>query len=160
MRRVESPARSERVIGASANTFAEGIATRVTFDLTFDILKQHLDDFILLTEDELAGGVRLALARTHNLAEGAGSHRWQRDEAEGPTRGAARSVRDERGNLDQARLKWILGDHARPARTSGSRRTITKPSTTPCRLVRKERVSVYFELSASCTSACCRSSAG
>ena len=35
--------------------------------------KQHLDDFVLLTEEELAEGVRLALRATHNLAEGAGS---------------------------------------------------------------------------------------
>ncbi|MDP2053332.1 MAG: pyridoxal-phosphate dependent enzyme, partial [Acidobacteriota bacterium] len=62
-----------RVVGTSANTFAEGLATRVTFDLTFGILKQHLDDFVSLTEEELAQGVRLALRTTHNLAEGAGS---------------------------------------------------------------------------------------
>ena len=63
----------ERVIGTSANTFADGVATRVTFDLTFPLMKQYLDDFVLLTEDELAEGVRLALRATHNLAEGAGA---------------------------------------------------------------------------------------
>ena len=55
------------------NTFAEGMATRVTFDLTFGILKQELDDVVTLTEEELAEGVRLALRATHNLAEGAGA---------------------------------------------------------------------------------------
>ena len=100
----------ERVVGESANTFAEGIATRVTFDLTFGILKQHLDDFILLSEDELAEGVRLALRTTHNLAEGAGS----------ASLAAAMKLKDQLkgqrvvcvmsgGNLDQAKLKWILG---------------------------------------------------
>lgn len=64
---------SERLIGTSAATFAEGIATRVTFDLTFGLLKQYLDDFVLLTEEELAEGVRMALRTTHNLAEGAGA---------------------------------------------------------------------------------------
>lgn len=60
-------------------TFAEGIATRVTFDLPFGILSSHrdgrrgLDDIVLLDEDELAAGVRLALGATHNLAEGAGA---------------------------------------------------------------------------------------
>ena len=62
-----------RVVGESANTFAEGIATRVTFDLPFGIYKDNLDDFVQLTEEELAAGVRLALKTTHNLAEGAGS---------------------------------------------------------------------------------------
>ena len=62
-----------RVVGDSADTFAEGMATRVTFDLTFGLLKQELDDMVTLTEEELAEGVRLALRTTHNLAEGAGA---------------------------------------------------------------------------------------
>src|SRR5262249_25554478 len=62
-----------RVVGHQAHTFAEGMATRVTFDLPFGILQQELDDIVTLSEDELAGGVRLALRTTHNLAEGAGA---------------------------------------------------------------------------------------
>ncbi len=62
-----------RVVGASADTFAEGLATRVTFDMTFDILKRELQDIVTLSEDELAEGVRLALRTTHNLTEGAGA---------------------------------------------------------------------------------------
>src|SRR5262249_27809882 len=54
-------------------TFAEGMATRVTFDFTFEILKKELDDIVTLTEDELADGIRVALRTTHNLAEGAGA---------------------------------------------------------------------------------------
>lgn len=102
----------ERVVGAAADTFAEGIATRVTFDLTFGILKEHLDDFVLLTEEELAEGVRLAMRTTHNLAEGAGS----------ASLAAAMKLRDRLlgrrvacimsgGNLDQAKLAWIIGAH-------------------------------------------------
>lgn len=62
-----------RVVGEKVETFAEGMATRVTFDLTFGILRELLDDIVTLTEDELADGVRLALRATHNLAEGAGA---------------------------------------------------------------------------------------
>ena len=62
-----------RVVGGPPATFAEGMATRVTFDLTFDILKEELDDLVTLSEEELAEGVRLALRGTHNLAEGAGA---------------------------------------------------------------------------------------
>ena len=62
-----------RVVGDKADTFAEGMATRVTFDLTFGLLKNELDDVVTLTEDELAEGVRIALRTTHNLAEGAGA---------------------------------------------------------------------------------------
>jgi threonine dehydratase len=62
-----------RVVGDRADTFAEGMATRVTFDLTFDILRRGLDDIVTLSEEEIADGVRLALRATHNLAEGAGA---------------------------------------------------------------------------------------
>ena len=62
-----------RVVNGRADTFAEGMATRVTFDLPFGILQDGLDDLVTLTEDELAEGVRLALRTTHNLAEGAGA---------------------------------------------------------------------------------------
>lgn len=62
-----------RVTAERIGTFAEGLATRVSFDLTFDILKRELDDIVTLTEGELEEGVRLALRTTHNLAEGAGA---------------------------------------------------------------------------------------
>jgi threonine dehydratase len=62
-----------RVEAEAVATFAEGLATRVTFDLTFGILRRGLDDLVTLTEGELAEGVRLALRTTHNLAEGAGA---------------------------------------------------------------------------------------
>ncbi|MGH9159194.1 MAG: threonine dehydratase [Vicinamibacteraceae bacterium] len=74
-----------RVTTARADTFAEGIATRVTFDLPFGILAKRLDDVVTLTEQELADGVRLALHTTHNLAEGAGAASlaaaWQQRDA-------------------------------------------------------------------------------
>jgi threonine dehydratase len=63
----------ERVSTDRVGTFAEGLATRYTFDLTFDILKRELDDMVTLTESELEDGVRVALRATHNLAEGAGA---------------------------------------------------------------------------------------
>ena len=62
-----------RVVGDKADTFAEGMATRVTFDLTFGILQKELNDIVTLSEDELVDGIRLALRTTHNLAEGAGA---------------------------------------------------------------------------------------
>jgi threonine dehydratase len=99
-----------RIVGESADTFAEGMATRVTFDLTFDILKRELDDVVTLSEEELADGVRLALRTTHNLAEGAGAS----------TLAAASKLRDRLagkkvvavmsgGNIDTATLQKVLG---------------------------------------------------
>jgi threonine dehydratase len=62
-----------RVTADRCDTFAEGMATRMTYDLTFNLLKRELDDLVTLEEEELEEGVRLALALTHNLAEGAGA---------------------------------------------------------------------------------------
>ena len=98
-----------RFTAARAGTFAEGIATRTTFDLTFAILREHLDDVVTLTEEELAGGIRLALATTHNLAEGAGA----------ASLAAAMKLRDELrgkkvvcvmsgGNITKDTLKRVL----------------------------------------------------
>jgi threonine dehydratase len=99
-----------RIVGDNADTFAEGMATRVTFDLTFGILKHELDDIVTLTEDELAEGVRLALRATHNLAEGAGAAPLM----------AAMKLRDQLAgkkivcvmsgaNIDTATLRRVLG---------------------------------------------------
>jgi threonine dehydratase len=98
-----------RVVGEKADTFAEGMATRVTFDLTFAMLQQDLDDIITLTEDELAGGVRLALRTTHNLAEGAGAAPLMaamkcRDELAGKRVVCVMSG----GNIDRATLARVL----------------------------------------------------
>jgi threonine dehydratase len=60
-------------VDGRADTFAEGIATRTTFDLTFSLLKAGLDDVVTLEESELEEGLSAALRCTHNLAEGAGA---------------------------------------------------------------------------------------
>jgi threonine dehydratase len=97
------------------HTFAEGMATRVTFDLTFSILRELLDDVVTLTEEELMDGVRLALQATHNLAEGAGA----------ASLAAAVKLKDQLrgkkvvcvmsgGNIDAATLRRILVGTAVP----------------------------------------------
>jgi threonine dehydratase len=98
-----------RISGDRADTFAEGIATRVTFDYTFGILARELDDIVTLSEEELSEGVRLALRATHNLAEGAGAAplmaAWKlRHELAGKTVVCIMSG----GNLDTKVLKKIL----------------------------------------------------
>lgn len=99
-----------RVVGTSADTFAEGLATRVTFDLTFGILEHGLADVVTLSEEELAEGVRLALQTTHNLAEGAGAAAlmaaWARRRA---LAGRRVVVVMSGGNLDTTTLRRILG---------------------------------------------------
>lgn len=62
-----------RLPPGTANTFAEGIATRSTYDLTFDALLDGLAGFITVTDDELRHGMRALWNHTHNLPEGAGA---------------------------------------------------------------------------------------
>ena len=99
----------DRVTAQRTTTFAEGLATRYTFDLTFGILRRELDDIVTLTEAELEEGVRLALRATQNLAEGAG----------GASLMAALKLRDQLagkkvvcvmsgGNMNMAVLRRIL----------------------------------------------------
>ena len=99
-----------RVAAERISTFAEGMATRVTFDLPYAILRELLDDIVTLSEEELADGVRLALRTTHNLAEGAGA----------ASLAAAMKLRDQLrgknvvcvmsgGNIDASTLSRVLG---------------------------------------------------
>ncbi len=98
-----------RVVGERADTFAEGVATRVTFDLPFGILKRGLADVVTLEEEELADGVRLALRATHNLAEGAGAASLAAArKLAGRLRGRTVVCVMSGGNLDSATLARIL----------------------------------------------------
>ncbi len=57
----------------SARTFADGVATRNTYELTFESLREGLAGFVSASEKEIAEALRLILRTTHNLVEGAGA---------------------------------------------------------------------------------------
>jgi threonine dehydratase len=63
-RKVETP---------EAATWAEGLATRTPFDLPLGIIREHVDDIVLVSEEELRHGVRFLLEAAHQLAEAAGA---------------------------------------------------------------------------------------
>jgi len=56
-----------------ADTFADGLATRGTYDLTFPALLEGLAGFVAVSDAEIAAAVRLMIRTTHNLVEGAGA---------------------------------------------------------------------------------------
>lgn len=63
-----------RILGLdSANTFADGLATRSAYELTFPALRAGLADFITVRDAEIAEAVRVLLRTTHSLVEGAGA---------------------------------------------------------------------------------------
>ena len=62
-----------RVVEASMETEAEGLATGSGYESTLGIMVEMLDDFILVSEEELDRAVVLHLEHTHNLTEHAGA---------------------------------------------------------------------------------------
>jgi len=54
-------------------TFADGLATRVPFELTMGIIRRLIDDIILVSEQDLVRAILLLLETTHQTAEGAGA---------------------------------------------------------------------------------------
>jgi len=97
-----------RVTRDRAETFAEGIATRTTFDLTFSMLKASLDDVVALEEGELRDGVAAAIELTHNLAEGAGAAALAAARRFGPPRDATAVCVMSGGNADRRTLRHSL----------------------------------------------------
>jgi threonine dehydratase len=54
-------------------TAAEGLATRVAFELPQKILWEHLDDFVLVSEEEMLHAIGLYVEKAQALAEAAGA---------------------------------------------------------------------------------------
>jgi threonine dehydratase len=94
---------------APNTTWAEGLATRTSFELPQRMLRRLLDDFVLVTEEAITAGVRFLLARNRSLVEGAAAS----------TLAAAIALKDRLagrkvalilsgGNISTAQLKSIL----------------------------------------------------
>ena len=93
----------------SAETFADGIATRKPPALTFPALKEGLAGFVTVDDGQIAAALRLLLRTTHNLAEGAGAAGLAgvfalREELAGRTVAVVISG----GNIDQPTLRRVL----------------------------------------------------
>ncbi len=93
----------------NAATFADGLATRSCYEMTFEALRVGLRDFVLAEEAEIAAALRLVLRTTHNLAEGAAAAAFAgllllRDRLAGRTVAVVLSG----GNIDEATLRRVL----------------------------------------------------
>jgi threonine dehydratase len=56
-----------------AHTIADGVATRIPAELTFEIIRQGIDEILLVSDSEIIRAIRLLWRTTHNLVEGAGA---------------------------------------------------------------------------------------
>ncbi|WP_025028012.1 threonine ammonia-lyase, partial [Caldalkalibacillus mannanilyticus] len=63
----------KKILTAENKTFAGGFATGAAFDIPFEIYKDKLQDFVLLSEEEIKTGMKLSLEYTRQVAEGAGA---------------------------------------------------------------------------------------
>ena len=64
---------ARRLVEDKMETFAEGLATRTAFELPQQILWQWLDDFVLVSDDEIRAAQALMIEATRNLVEAAGA---------------------------------------------------------------------------------------
>jgi len=69
----ESWRQKKLVTTGRSDTFAEGMATRVAFEMTQQILWRYLKKFVLVEEEELRQAIIHYLERVRTLAEGAGA---------------------------------------------------------------------------------------
>ncbi len=65
--------RARALVQDHTTTAAEGLATRTAFELTQRIMWDRLDDFVLVSEAELAEATRLMISKTRNLVEPSGA---------------------------------------------------------------------------------------
>jgi threonine dehydratase len=68
--------RERRLVEDRMETSAEGLATRTAFELPQSILWQWLDDFVLVTDDEIRRAQATLIEATRNLVEAAGAAPW------------------------------------------------------------------------------------
>jgi threonine dehydratase len=103
--------RDGRLVEAASHTWAEGLATGTAFELPQRIMRRLLDDFVLVSDDEIKAAVRTLLERSRILVEGAGA----------ASLAAALALKDRLagrrvalilsgGNISISQLRTVLGD--------------------------------------------------
>jgi threonine dehydratase len=65
--------RERALLEDEMRTFAEGLATRVAFELPQRIMWELLDDFVLVSDDEIRAAQRAMIESTRNQVEAAGA---------------------------------------------------------------------------------------
>ncbi len=61
------------IVEAEMTTFAEGVATKSGYELAQAIIRDLLDDFLLVSDDEIRRAIGTLVEKAHTLAEGAGA---------------------------------------------------------------------------------------
>lgn len=64
---------AKELVEDKMETYAEGLATRTAFALPQEILWEHLDEFVLVSDEEILAAQATLIATTRNLVEAAGA---------------------------------------------------------------------------------------
>ncbi len=99
-----------KIVKDKMETAAEGLATETGYELTQEVLKDYLADFILVSEEEMVQAILLIMELIRNMAEEAGASPMA----------AALKIKDRLksknvalvltgGNISMPRLKEIIG---------------------------------------------------
>ena len=62
-----------RELPGEASTIADGIAVRMPGELTFEVIRQYVDDIVTVDEEEIARSILMLLERSKLVVEGAGA---------------------------------------------------------------------------------------
>jgi threonine dehydratase len=99
----------ERRSTPNASTFADGLATRTTYDMAFPTLLDGLADFVTVSDAELAESMRQLMSTTHTMVEGAGAAGLAGLKVLAPRlEGQRVGIVISGGNVDEATLARVL----------------------------------------------------
>jgi threonine dehydratase len=94
----------------SARTFADGIAVRIPDTEALDMIRRGMSHLVEVTDDEIAGAIRILYTDTHTLAEGAGAAAFAGLLRERETmRGKRVAVVVSGQNIDRPWMATVLG---------------------------------------------------
>jgi len=65
--------KAKSIVTDKMETVAEGLQTQMGYELTQEILQKHLDDFILVSEEDMAAAILTYLQLVRNISEEAGA---------------------------------------------------------------------------------------
>ena len=106
--------REQRLVGDRTTTFAEGLATRTPFELPQRILWRWLDDFVLVSDDEIRAAQAVMIGATCNLIEAAGAAPLAAALRLGARLSSRRiALIASGGNVTRAQLLDVLGEERR-----------------------------------------------
>ena len=98
-----------KIVKDKMETEAEGLATEIGYELTQEILRDHLADFILVSEEEMVQAILLIMELIRNMAEEAGASPLAAAlKIKEKLKGKRVALVLTGGNISMARLKQII----------------------------------------------------